>query len=312
MDALAGLLDGPRARGAFFIRSIFDPPFGIRIEDDAPLTLICLVRGAAWLVPSQDDPVRLGPGDVALVRGTEPYVVADTPSRQAEIVVQPGQRTTDLRGGELCAAMDLGVRAWGDNPRGSVMMITCSYQLPGEIGHRLLETLPTRVVLPADSWDCPLLPLLSTEVEKDLPGQEAVLDRLLDLLLIAALRAWLDRPDAPAWYRAHGDPVVSKALQLLHEAPDQAWTIGNLAARVGVSRAVLARRFADLVGEPPIGYLTNLRLTIAADLLREPHATLDAVARQVGYGSSFALSTAFKRVRGMSPQEHRRGQPTPK
>ena len=72
-----------------------------------------------------------------------------------------------------------------------------------------------------------------------------------------------------------------------------------------MSRAALARRFTELVGEPPMAFLTGWRLALAADLLREPDTTIGAVARQVGYGSSFALSAAFKRVRGMSPQEYR-------
>lgn len=135
----------------------------------------------------------------------------------------------------------------------------------------------------------------------------AVLDRLLDLLLIAALREWFARPGgkAPAWYRAHGDPVVGRALQMLHNNPAHPWTVASLATRTGASRAALARRFTALVGEPPMSYLTEWRLALAADLLCEPDATVGAVAHQVGYGSSFALSAAFKRIRGVSPREHR-------
>ena len=92
---------------------------------------------------------------------------------------------------------------------------------------------------------------------------------------------------------------------MLHHNPAHPWTVAALAAEVGVSRAALARRFTELVGEPPMAFLTGWRLALAADLLREPDATVGAVARQVGYGSPFALSTAFKRVRGVSPREHR-------
>jgi AraC-like DNA-binding protein len=92
---------------------------------------------------------------------------------------------------------------------------------------------------------------------------------------------------------------------MLQNSPAQPWTVATLAREIGVSRAALARRFAELVGEPPMTFLTAWRLTLAADLLREPDATISAVARQVGYSSPFALSTAFKRVRGVSPKEHR-------
>jgi AraC-like DNA-binding protein len=130
---------------------------------------------------------------------------------------------------------------------------------------------------------------------------------VLDRLLIAVLRTWFSRPEAeaPGWYRAHADPVVGPALRLLHNSPARPWTVATLADTIGVSRAALARRFNALVGEPPMTFLTAWRLTLAADLLREPGATVGSVAPQVGYGSAFALSTAFKRVRGVSPQEHR-------
>jgi AraC-like DNA-binding protein len=311
MDALAGLLDGPRARGAFLVRSVLEPPWCLRIEDEAPLTVVCLVRGDAWVMPDHVDPVRLRPGDVAVARGPDPYTVADDPATPPQIVILPGGRSATLDGDELCEVMDLGVRTWGDRPDGSTMMLTGTYQMGGEISRPLLAVLPPLLVVPGDTWDSPLVPLLADEIGKDAPGQAAVLDRLLDLLLIAVLRAWFSRPDAaaPAWYRAHGDPVVGRALRLLHDDPAHPWTVATLAAKVGVSRAALARRFTELVGEPPMTYLAGWRLALAADLLRESDATIGAVARQVGYGSSFALSTAFKRVYGVRPQEHRARQP---
>jgi AraC-like DNA-binding protein len=186
-------------------------------------------------------------------------------------------------------------------------MLTGTYVLEGEVSRRLLRALPPLLVLPDDAWDCPLIPLLADEIVKDDPGQEAVLDRLLDLLLIAVLRAWFARPEAeaPGWYRAYGDPVVGRALRLLHHNPAEAWTVASLADAAGVSRAALARRFNELVGEPPMTFLAGWRIALAADLLHEPGATVGSVAEQVGYGSPFALSTAFKRVRGISPQQHR-------
>jgi AraC-like DNA-binding protein len=207
----------------------------------------------------------------------------------------------------LSQAMDLGVRTWGNSPHGSTMMLTGTYETAGAISQRLLTALPPLLVIPDHAWDSPLIPLLGDEIVKNEPGQEAVLDRLLDLLLIAVLRAWFARPEAetPAWYKAHSDPIVGRALRLLHNNPAHPWTVAALAAEIGISRAALARRFTELVGEPPMAYLTTWRLALAADLLRDPETTIGAVARQVGYGSPFALSTAFKRVRGVSPQEHR-------
>lgn len=125
---------------------------------------------------------------------------------------------------------------------------------------------------------------------------------MLDLLTIAALRSWLAREDAPAWYRAYRDPQVGTALRLIENNPAHPWTVGSLAAEVGLSRAALARRFTQLVGEPPMALLTEIRLALATDLLRGSDATIETVARRVGYSTAFALSTAIKRRYGMSPK----------
>ena len=105
---------------------------------------------------------------------------------------------------------------------------------------------------------------------------------------LAAIRRTL----APGWYRASSDPVVGPALRMLHNDPAHPWTVAALARATGVSRAGLARRFTELVGEPPMSFLTGWRIALAADLLQEPGATVGSVAHQVGYGSPFALSTA--------------------
>lgn len=307
MDALAGLLEGPRARGAFMIRACFDPPWAVRIEDRAPLTVMLMVRGEAWIMPEQGERVRLRPGDLAIARGPDPYTCADDPGTQPQAVILPGAECSYPDGRPLNGSMDLGVRAWGDRLDGSAVMLIGTYLWQGEVSGRLLDALPPLVSLPADVWDCPLTPYLMEEIVRDEPGQEVVLDRLLDLLVIAALRAWFSRPEAeaPGWYRAMADPVVGRVLRLVQDDPAHPWTVAALAAKAGVSRAALARRFTELVGEPPMTYLTGWRLTLAADALRETEDTLDAIARRVGYGSAFALSSAFKRVYGVSPQEHR-------
>jgi AraC-like DNA-binding protein len=307
MDALAGLLDGPRARGAFLLRMVMEPPWAVRVEDRAPLALMTVSRGEAWIVPDRGEPVRLTPGDVALTRGPEPYTVAGDPATEPIAVALPGGECRTLRGAPLDREMLLGVRSWGNDPHGSAVMQVGAYHMAGEVSARLLDALPPLIHLQAASWDSPLLPVLEAEITRDDPGQSVMLDRILDLVLVTALRAWFSRPEAaaPGWYRAMGDPVVGRALRLMQDEPARPWTVASLAARCGVSRAHLARRFHELAGEPPMAYLTRWRLDLAADLLRESDATVEAVARRVGYSGSFALSAAFKRVRGISPQEYR-------
>jgi AraC-like DNA-binding protein len=306
VDAVVGLLDGVRARGAFVLRMVLDPPWSMRIQDDAPLTLICQTTGRAAIVGDSTGTVWLEAGDVALTRGTEHYLFADDPSTPPTIVIHPGNRCTTPSGDDLKFEMSLGVRTWGTSAGGADRSIVCAYEGHSEVSSRLLDALPTVLVLRAHEWDTPLVDLLAAEAGHDGSGQEAYLDRLLDLLLISVLRTWFDRAEnAPAWWHAEQDPVVGQALRLIYNNPAHPWTVANLAAAVGSSRAAFARRFTELVGEPPIAFVTSWRLAQAADLLRSSQSTIAAVAKQVGYSTPFALSSAFKRAYGVSPNAHR-------
>ncbi|WP_256104249.1 AraC family transcriptional regulator [Streptomyces sp. ODS05-4] len=308
MDALTGLLEGPKARGAFLLKSVFTPPWAMRIEDRAPISLVTMVSGDAWAMPDGGTPARLRPGDVAVLRGPEPYTIADAQGTPVHVVVGTEQRCSTTEGEDVTETMALGVRTWGDPlGQGSAVMLSGTYQAPSEVGRRLLNTLPTLLVRRTGATGDPLVALLAEEIARDQPGQELVLDRVLDLLFVSVLRAWLADPEAgaPAWYRAQSDPTVGPALKLLHENPARAWTVDSLARKIGISRAGLARRFTAVVGEPPMAYLASWRLTLAADLMRDPETTVAAAAHAVGYSSAFALSSAFRRVRGMSPSEYR-------
>lgn len=307
MDGLTGLLDGPRARGAFLLRVLLDPPFAVRLEDRAQLSVTHVVRGHVWACEPGAAPVRLAAGDVVVRSGPEVWTLADDPDTPVQVVIEPGQVCRTVEGQVVVEEMGQGVRSWGNSAVGETVLLTGVYELEGEVSRRLLRALPPLLVLRADELDTPLLDLLGTEVVRDAPGQGAVLDRLLDLLLITLLRTWFERSasEPPAWYAAQADPVVGSALRLLQHHPEHPWTVAALAARAGVSRAAFARRFTELVGEPPMAFLTGWRLTLAADLLLEPDATVAAVAHRVGYATPFALSTAFKRERGISPRDHR-------
>src|SRR4051812_20826342 len=149
MDAVAGLLDGPRARGAFLLRSTMDPPWSLRIEDEAPLTLVAIVRGSACVIPEGDEPTWLGAGDVLVTRGLTPYVVADSPATAPQAVILPGGRCTSPDGVELKLMDFLGTRNWGNSADGETVMLTGTYELEGEVSGRLLRVLPPQLVLRA-------------------------------------------------------------------------------------------------------------------------------------------------------------------
>lgn len=285
------------------------PPWSITVQDQAALTIMVVGSGGAVFTGTTGN-AWLGVGDVVLARGPSPYVLADAADTAPDIRILPGQRCVDPHGTVLEEVMSLGVRTWGNVAAGSLdaadatVLLIGTYAHATSVGGRVLSRLPADVVL--RGVDTPLVSLLAEEIARNAPGQEAVLDRLLDLLLVSCLRRLFAGDEAPAWYAAHDDPVVGTAIRLMHHNPAHPWTVASLAAACGVSRAAFARRFTALVGEPPMSFLTGWRLAIAADLLASSTATLGSVAAQVGYANSFALSAAFKRLHGVSPTTYRR------
>jgi AraC-like DNA-binding protein len=176
----------------------------------------------------------------------------------------------------------------------------------------LLTLLPDVLHIPARQAGTALdatLRLLASEISQPQPGAAAVLDRIVDILLVQLLRAWLAtdpaRARTPSWLSALTDPVAGPALAVLHTQPGRDWTIPSLAAAIGVSRATLARRFPAQVGCTPAAYLTRWRMDLAAVRLRDTDDTVGAVARSLGYTSEYAFSRAFTRDRRIPPGRYR-------
>ncbi|MGW0367929.1 cupin domain-containing protein [Streptomyces coeruleorubidus] len=306
-DPLTDLLNGVRTSGAVFHQSSLTGSWAARFEDGSPLALAALVRGSAWVTPEGGGPVRIGSGDVAVLCGGAPYVIADDPGTEPDVVIRHGGRCTTPHGEELDRPRIPGTGARDAEGDGGTLLISGLHTLESGAPGRLLAALPPLAVVDASLGTCPFGMSAFEEITREEPGQQLLLDRALDLMLVTALRAWFTRPSAevPAWYLAHSDPVVGPALRMLHSDPAHPWTLPALAARTGVSRAGLARRFTALVGRPPMTYLREQRLALAADLLREPEATLAVVADRVGFANAFAFSAAFKREHGISPSEYR-------
>lgn len=307
MDSLGGLLNAPRARGAFSLRCTMSSPWSLRILAESPLTVIAGISGEVWVSPDDGESIYVGPGDIAITRAPALYNVSESPNAPPNIFIHPGQDCRNAAGESLLEELMHDTRTWGTDPEGSTVFIVGAYEHLSDISDRLLSALPPVLSLSRKEWESPLVPLLCEEVVKDEPGQAAVLDRLIDLLVTAILKAWFAQREsnAPDWCRHQGDRVVEHTLRAIHDDPARNWTMETLSSEVGTSRASLARRFNEIVGEPPMTFLKNWRMALAADLLCQPNQSVATVAYQVGYATPYAFSAAFKRVRGISPQEHR-------
>ncbi len=152
--------------------------------------------------------------------------------------------------------------------------------------------------------------MLAYEARHRRPGSETLIARLIDIILVQAVRAWVEEQphDQGAWLGALRDPQIGVAIGLIHREPQRNWSVSALAREVGMSRSIFASKFSSLVGEPPLTYLTRWRLWQASRLLAEGGLSVGEAALRVGYESEAAFSKAFKRRFGQSPIAYRRGQ----
>jgi AraC-like DNA-binding protein len=295
MDVLQEHLARARASGGVFARSVARPPWGLRLPGTIQLAVHAVVRGRAWLW--LDDPrsaLELAPGDVALVRGGPDHHVAHSATAACLTPDQFRARHADDE--------------HSDDERTTVFLCG-AYRFSGDIGRGLLEALPPMLHLPPSDHD-PLhdvIGLLSRELAAPEPGQQTVLDRLLDVVLVHAIRtSFRQSARAPRWYQASADPRLAAALRALHADAAHKWTVPELASLSGLSRAAFARAFQDALGQAPMQYLTEWRMTLARDHLRSGELTLTQIADRTGYTSPYAFAAAFRRHHGQPPGRWRR------
>jgi AraC-like DNA-binding protein len=295
VDLLQDHLTRAKASGSVFARTAAVAPWGLRLAGTIQLSVHTVAQGRAWLW--FDDPtsaVELAPGELALVRGGRPHHIAHEPGA---VCLEPDEFQARYAHREPAAGQRLSVFLCG------------AYRFSGDIGQGLLDALPEIVPLSAGLGD-PLhdiIAVLSRELSTTLPGQQTILDRLLDVLLVLAFRtAFAQSDDAPRWFRAATDPRLSPALQAMHQDARRPWTVPELAAISGLSRAAFARIFTQALGQTPIQYLTDWRMSLARDHLRTTDLTLTEIAELTGYGSPYALAAAFQRHHQLPPGAWRR------
>ncbi|MFJ6698017.1 AraC family transcriptional regulator [Streptomyces sp. NPDC091272] len=304
VDPLSSLLSGIRAEGSVVTHAVLSAPWAIRFADAAPLTMISVLRGGGTLLLPDGTRRAVEAGDTAVVRGPAPFHLADHPA-----AVLGAHTTYEIAcfTDPECGGQELSGIRWGAESREATALIVGAYRAAGHRHERLLRALPPVLVVTEDAEVCAWLEQAAADAAQLTAGSQALMDRLLDWALVCTLRNWFDQAgaDAPSWYRGLADPVLAPALQAFHDRPAGAWTVASLAARAGVSRALFAKRFTQLMGRPPLAYLTECRMDEAETLLADTDLSIAQIGRSVGYADAFGFSAAFKRHRGLSPSTFR-------
>lgn len=317
IDVLSDVLSTVRLKGAVFFDVTCLSPW-VQEAPEGSLIVHRVLPGAEHLVPYHvvtegacwagvvgGELFRLEAGSIIVFPHGDAHVLSSAPGLRKpptlEIYVPPSDAqlpmSVSIGGGEEATKLVcgyLGCDATPFNP--------------------LLAALPRVLVLRDTGWLAPFVQVAVSESRQKRAGGESVLARVSELMFVEVMRRHLAElgQEQRGWLAGLRDPHTGRALSLLHERPKHPWTLEELAREVGMSRSVLAERFTELVGQPPMQYLSQWRMQVAAGMLARGSKVLEA-AFEVGYDSEAAFSRAFKRLVGVSPAmwRDRRAQPQP-
>ncbi|WP_328989845.1 AraC family transcriptional regulator [Kribbella sp. NBC_01245] len=306
MDVLSDVLAALRTGRPHAARTQTQAPWGVRFPASSAAGCHVVLQGAVWLIPAEGTPLALGPGDVVFIPQNNGYALADHPDSP---LVDWRPTLDDAPVGPASAPGQVRI----DGPGATSTMLCAAYYFDRDRSHPLLDELPGVIHLPAHVGRRTSLggavDLLGAELSEPRAGTTAILSSLVDMLLLFTLRTWFDEQTTrttTGWATALADPALRPALQAIHRQPERQWTVVDLAGVAGLSRAAFAKRFATIVGRPPLAYLTWWRMTLAAQLLRDSDLPLRTIAARTGYTTEFALTKAFKREYAQPPSHYRR------
>jgi AraC-like DNA-binding protein len=316
MDALSDVLRAVRLTGAIFFDIhaaepwVAETPAGKAIVGamlPGSEHLICyhaITHGSCWASLEGEEPIRLSAGDIIVLPHGDTHVLASTPGlrRRPNMALY---RTP--RDGKLPVSIFVG----GAQAETDTAQFVCGFLgCDARPFNPLLAALP-RVfqvhAAPGGALDSYVKFALAESAELRVGGR-SVLGRLSELMFVDVVRQYIETlpPTRVDWLAGLREPCVGRALALLHRSPARPWTLQSLARAVGLSRSALAERFTRFVGQPPIQYLTQWRMQLASNDLRQRGEPMGEIASRVGYESEAAFSRAFKKALGISPGAWRR------
>jgi len=302
-DPLGEALHALRMNGAFYCRSELTAPWGLTLPAmPGHVWFHAVTSGRCRLETEADDDRWLQAGDLALVTYGEGHALRSDPGVDA-----PG--VLDLEREQVTDRYEILRHGGGGD---STLLVCGAVRFDHPVARTIVDLLPVVIRVdsgePESEWIQSLLRLMAAEARELRPGGETVSTRLGDVLVIQAIRSWIQEdPSARrGWLGALQDRHIGRALALIHRDPARDWTVGSLAAELAMSRSAFAARFTELVGEPAMQYVTRWRMHVGHDALRDDGATVAELADRLGYRSEAAFARAFKRVIGVPPGAVRR------
>ena len=323
-DILSDLLRSVRLRGVLFYYvsgsrnwaaeapASRDIAAAVMPDSEYVMEYHVVCRGSCWGGIVGEAPVRLETGDVVLFPHGDPHVVSSAPGMRAPVDV-PSYFQSKAEQLPFSLHLDIveGLQPVASDDGDEVTLVCGFLGCDVRPFNPLIATLPRLLHLRSaenHGWTAEFMRQAVGESRNKRPGGEVMLERMSEMMFVDAVRRYIDTlpEESRGWLAGLRDRFVGRALALMHDAPATEWTVDELGRRVGLSRSALHERFAEMIGQPPMQYLTNWRMQVAATLLRDSNATVTSVAQDVGYHSEAAFARAFKRLVGSPPAAWRR------
>ena len=304
VDPLGEALHFLRMNGVFYCRSEFTAPWAVAMPPiDHCLMFHVVTSGRCWLKDADGESRLLQAGDFVLVPHGQGHILASEPD-------VPADQLFDLPREQVSDRFEILRHGMG----GAAVGVVCgAVRFDHPVARQLIAMLPRTICIdaanvPQTDWMQSTLRFMAAEARDLRPGGEAVITRLADILVIQAIRAWIEKDPAAqtGWLGALQDRQIGRAIALIHREPARTWTLASLAAEVAMSRSAFAARFTELVGVSAMYYVARWRMQVALTSLKEQDVGLGELANRLGYQSEAAFSRAFKRFMGVSPGAARR------
>jgi len=299
VDPLGETLHYLHMSSTFYTRSEFTAPWGLALPSFPDCLMFhVVINGRCWLEVEGADPYLLHPGVLALVPHGEGHQLLSEPN-------VPTAKLFDLPSEQISERYEIIRHGQGGEPA-TLICGTVRFEHPS--AHQLIRLLPRLICVevwqsPQMEWIQSTLHLMAFEAKAMRPGGETIITRLADILIIQTIRSWMakDPLAKTGWLAALQDKQVGSAILLIQRDPGRRWTVESLADEVAMSRSAFAARFKELVGDPPMQYISRWRMNLALSSLKNENVSLGELAYRLGYQSEAAFSRTFKRIIGFSP-----------
>jgi len=300
MDTLSDILRTINLSGTVYARANFSSPWGMEFDSGIFAQFHMVVNGHCWLnLKKSKEQMRISAGDIVVFPQGDSHSLYDNPDSKLvsgkEVVEAFKKNRPMFKGDKVDATLVCG-----------------QFEFDRSVNHPLIDALPPFIhISNAEhselSWLETVTNVIIQETDSGIPGSDVVVNRLAEVLFIQILRAYMLRNSlSNGFLAALRDQQISKALELIHTAPDVGWTVEKLGYEIGMSRSAFSSRFKNLVGLAPMEYTTNWRMQKAYEMLKDTKLSLSAIAKQIGYISEPAFNRAFKRQFKQNPGAMRR------